>query len=79
MEAILAVCRQIRITDTRDANAGLVLADAHAAAINRVQWHPCDAHMMLSSAMDPFIHVFDLRRASKPVHRLSGHALSRQA
>lgn len=74
-----AVRRAIRILDIRAATACMSLADAHSAAINRIQWHPSNSHLLLSCAMDPFIHLFDIRHAERPLHSYSGHAPGRQA
>jgi WD40 repeat protein len=58
------------------AAAGLALeiTRAHPGAVNALEWHPCNEHVLLSAGSDPSIRLWDLRSAAQPLHTLTGHA-----
>lgn len=71
--------RSICIIDARDGRmqAAQTICNAHQAAVNRIMWHPADAHFLLSAASDPNIHLFDIRQAATPLITFSGHIQGR--
>ncbi|KAK9809294.1 hypothetical protein WJX73_002021 [Symbiochloris irregularis] len=80
--ATVASCgndRCIKLLDARTAElqASQTIAEAHSAAVNRLQWHPGQAHLLLSAANDSEMHLWDLRAATKPLHTMSGHIQGR--
>ncbi|DAZ99517.1 TPA: hypothetical protein N0F65_005389 [Lagenidium giganteum] len=68
--------RALRVFDVRvPSTAALEIRNAHARAINSVQWHPEQANWVLSAGFDPDVHLFDLRKPGLPLFTFHGHYL----
>lgn len=70
--------RCVKLTDLRSSGAEpLVLSNAHSSVVSFLCWHLQDENIIMTTAFEPAIHVFDLRKASEPLLRLSGHSSGR--
>lgn len=66
--------RVLRVFDTNIKDRAVIeVRDAHARAINSVQFHPTDANLLTSAGFDADMHLFDLRRPSTPLFTFCGH------
>ena len=63
------------VLDHRAAGPGgaTLIEDAHPFAVNVVEWHPGDAHLLLSASFSDEVLLHDLRRPAAPLHRFTGH------
>lgn len=64
--------RRIVITDLRAGAAAGEIADAHATAINQLDFSE-DGTLMLSASFDSTVRVHDLRKTAKPLYELNAH------
>ena len=71
-------CRCIKISDLRDpGGAGVSISDAHESVVSYLSWHPADENLLLSTAIEPDMHLFDIRQPSQPLQSFSGHSSGR--
>ena len=64
----------ICLLDERAADAcTLRIEDAHPSHVNVLEWHPSNAHLLLSAGCDPAIRLWDVRAPAAPLHVLVGH------
>lgn len=72
----LVACRCIKVVDTRNSSGRhQEIAGAHGGCVNCVRWHPRNPHVLLSTATDSCLHLWDLRHTQQPVFSFQGHTL----
>ena len=49
-------------------------AHVHTHAVNGVDWHPADAHVLASTSFDRSVCLLDVRQPAAPLQRYTGHA-----
>ena len=69
----------IYVGDARVGERGLraALEGAHPYAINFVEWHPTQEHVLLSAGFAPAVLLHDLRKPGAPLFSFQGHTQTR--
>lgn len=64
----------VAVSDLRQADPGsLRIENAHGSAINVVQWHPTNEHLLMSASHDRGICLHDIRAPQQPLFTFVGH------
>ncbi|GAQ92367.1 hypothetical protein KFL_009950020 [Klebsormidium nitens] len=64
----------VAVSDLRLADPGsLCIENAHNSAINVVQWHPTNEHLLMSASHDRGICLHDIRATQQPLFTFVGH------
>lgn len=77
----------VKVVDTRlDKSVTVEIEDAHEYCINSVTWHPSNKNLLMSASfgtcfvhnksngwVDKNIHLWDMRKTTKPLFTYNGH------
>ena len=61
----------------RETRGTVEIKEAHDATVSFLQWSPCDANLLMSTAFDSALHVFDMRKTAQPLLAFRGHTQGR--
>jgi len=73
---LILTLSSVTLTVTLIGGSVLCIEDEFTAVVNSISWQPSSggsSELIMASGNEPFIKLFDLRKASKPLHTLTGH------